>query len=102
MDPNWEKFFEIFWRLPEEGKRVARLIGVEGGYINNIVHQGVSNMKLDETKATKLRTHKRFWVSLILGDLAQEVLDGNLAFHILMLESRFPWGSYAKNLASKR
>ncbi|KAK8400534.1 hypothetical protein O3P69_003295 [Scylla paramamosain] len=70
-DLDWMAFLRVWEALDEDQKRVAQLVGVEESFIVRAL-KGVINKRV-RRQAQQLAVHQRFYASLALQDLVQEV-----------------------------
>ncbi|XP_045135227.1 DNA polymerase theta-like [Portunus trituberculatus] len=70
-DLDWLSFLRVWEALSEDQKRVAQLVGVEESFIVRAL-KGVINKRV-RRQAQQLAVHQRFYASLALQDLVQEV-----------------------------
>ncbi|XP_075244842.1 DNA polymerase theta-like [Convolutriloba macropyga] len=68
---EWMTFMSMLEALPPSSKRIARLVGIEEGFIAKAV-RGTINMNSGSDR-TKIDVHKRFYSALVLLDLINEV-----------------------------
>lgn len=68
---NWMHFLSLWEELPEEYKRVGELVGVQENFIGLGI-QGKVN-KNSHKFFHKLAVHQRFYATLALNDLIQEM-----------------------------
>ncbi|KAM8770792.1 DNA polymerase theta [Rhynchonycteris naso] len=68
---DWYRFFCLWEKLPTSMKRVAELVGVEEGFLAHCVKGKV--VARTERQHRQMAIHKRFFTSLVLLDLINEV-----------------------------
>ncbi|XP_063716412.1 DNA polymerase theta-like [Symsagittifera roscoffensis] len=68
---EWMNFMNLLEALPPSSKRIARLVGIEEGFIAKAVRGNLSMTSGSER--TKVDVHKRFYSALVLLDLINEV-----------------------------
>ncbi|XP_053712085.1 DNA polymerase theta-like isoform X2 [Synchiropus splendidus] len=74
---DWYQFFCLWEQLPSSMKRVAELVGVQEGFLARSVSGKL--VAKTEKQRRQMAIHKRFFTTLVLQDLVNEVPLGNVA-----------------------
>nr|XP_057917242.1 DNA polymerase theta [Doryrhamphus excisus] len=74
---DWYQFFCLWEQLPSSMKRVAELVGIEEGFLARSV-SGKLVVKTEKQRR-QMAIHKRFFTTLVLQDLVNEVPLGTVA-----------------------
>jgi len=74
---DWMQYLCLWEQLPADMKRVAELVGVQERYLARAVRSGGAGAGLRQSASAQARAaavHRRFYASMALHDLANEVL----------------------------
>ncbi|XP_072239390.1 DNA polymerase theta [Leuresthes tenuis] len=74
---DWYQFFCLWEQLPSSMKRVAEMVGVQEGFLARSVSGKL--VAKTEKQRRQMAIHKRFFTTLVLQDLVNEVPLGNVA-----------------------
>ncbi|XP_070684106.1 DNA polymerase theta [Pempheris klunzingeri] len=74
---DWYQFFCLWEQLPSSMKRVAELVGVQEGFLARSVSGKL--VAKTEKQRRQMAVHKRFFTTLVLQDLVNEVPLGTVA-----------------------
>ncbi|XP_041839070.1 DNA polymerase theta isoform X2 [Melanotaenia boesemani] len=74
---DWYQFFCLWEQLPSSMKRVAELVGVQEGFLARSVSGKL--VAKTEKQSRQMAIHKRFFTTLVLQDLVNEVPLGTVA-----------------------
>ncbi|KAM9792728.1 DNA polymerase theta [Neosynchiropus ocellatus] len=74
---DWYQFFCLWEQLPSSMKRVAELVGVQEGFLARSVSGKL--VAKTEKQRRQMAIHKRFFTTLVLQDLVNEVPLGKVA-----------------------
>ncbi|KAM4603375.1 DNA polymerase theta [Polymixia lowei] len=74
---DWYQFFCLWEQLPSSMKRVAELVGVQEGFLARSVSGKL--VAKTEKQRRQMAIHKRFFTTLVLQDLVNEVPLGEVA-----------------------
>ncbi|XP_013868724.1 DNA polymerase theta isoform X2 [Austrofundulus limnaeus] len=74
---DWYQFFCLWEQLPSSMKRVAELVGVQEGFLARSVSGKL--VAKTEKQLRQMAIHKRFFTTLVLQDLVNEVPLGTVA-----------------------
>jgi len=68
IDPDWQRYYDIYLQLDESFKAVALIIGIREVFLGK-----ASSGQISHTQRDVISIHRRFWAALLLHDLVQEV-----------------------------
>ncbi|XP_067440675.1 DNA polymerase theta [Thunnus thynnus] len=74
---DWYQFFCLWEQLSSSMKRVAELVGIQEGYLARSVRSNL--VAKTEKQHRQMAIHKRFFTTLVLQDLVNEVPLGTVA-----------------------